>query len=76
MGDDWNEWRNFILKELERIAEKLDSMHSKIDSLKNDHENLKNELTRVKTKSTILWSVLGGGLSAFGVFVVSQLWKT
>lgn len=41
---DWGEWRNFVLKELERLNNNLEALREKQEDLRNDITKLKAEI--------------------------------
>ena len=63
--DSWAVWSKYVLKELERLNEKIEQMVEKIIEINNAVSSLKAEL-RFKTG---VWGALGGAIPV-AVFLI------
>jgi hypothetical protein len=70
-GDSWKEWSNFVLKELERLNDKLE----KIETVQGE---IKVSLATLQTSFNIksgIWGALAGLIPAIGVLIYTLVKK-
>lgn len=66
-GNSWDEWRNHILKELERHNESTEAIFTKLNRLAED-------ISALKVKAGI-WGAVGGAIPvaiAFGIYFLTK----
>lgn len=64
--NSWKEWRNYVLKMIERLE-------GKVESLEDEDHNNKIEITKMSTKSKIYGSIAGFVVSAILSLVVGLI---
>lgn len=81
----WGEWSRWVLKNIEKINERLDSFPSnkEIERLSQDIEKLEQQLHNLEVKLTAfeiefkirsgIWGAIGAAIPVIGFFIIKYL---
>jgi len=61
-SDTWNEWRNHVLVEIERL-------HTAQNEMKEDLSDIKQEIATLKVKAGV-WGAVAGAIPAIVIFMM------
>lgn len=56
-SDDWEQWRNFVLKELERLNNNQDALREKQETSRNNITSIESKIYTVVAIITLLISI-------------------
>jgi hypothetical protein len=56
-SDDWEQWRNFVLKELERLNNNMDALRDKQENSRNNISVLEAKIYTVVAIITLMISI-------------------
>lgn len=57
-SDDWEQWRNFVLKELERLNNNQDALREKQETSRNNITSIESKIYTVVAIITLLISII------------------
>ncbi len=57
-NDDWGEWRNFVLKELERLNNNIDALREKHQDSRVDIKELQTKIYMIAIITSFIVSII------------------